>query len=397
MNPAALANPENLFAIFVAVVSFATMMTIITPMFTRSSLESRLKSVSTRREELRRKSREALAANAQGQALRHIDEGMYKRVVDRLQLSRLLEDPKVVEKLAQAGFRGPRPVSTFYFFRFVLPFAFAASAAFYLFLINGFGMATLNKLACTVGAMTLGYYAPNVYISNIASKRRESIVGAFPDTLDLLLICVESGMSIEAAIQKVSQEIGGASIELAEELTLLTAELSYLPERRQAYEGLAKTHQSPRHQVSLPGDDPSRKVRHAAGCSFAHHGQGKSRTADVRSREKGRTTTRSADRADDRVLPAGFVHRDPGTRNHQGRRYGQEERSRRNHRRVAKTVGLDIANNLLSRAHRFPGSARTRNPSSRPQIGHVDGDHLRRKVLTDQLLCLIQSPLQPDH
>lgn len=240
MNPAALANPENLFAIFVAVVSFATMMTIITPMFTRSSLESRLKSVSTRREELRRKSREALAASAQGQALRHVDEGLYKKVVDRLQLSRLLEDPKVVEKLAQAGFRGPRPVSTFYFFRFVLPFAFAAAAAFYLFIINGFGMATLNKLACIVGAMTLGYYAPNVYISNIASKRRESIVGAFPDTLDLLLICVESGMSIEAAIQKVSQEIGGASIELAEELTLLTAELSYLPERRQAYEGLAK-------------------------------------------------------------------------------------------------------------------------------------------------------------
>ncbi len=63
------------------------------------------------------------------------------------------------------------------------------------------------------------------------------MVSAFPDALDLLLICVESGMSIEAAIQKVSQEIGGASIELAEELTLLTAEISYLPERRQAYEG----------------------------------------------------------------------------------------------------------------------------------------------------------------
>jgi tight adherence protein C len=63
---------------------------------------------------------------------------------------------------------------------------------------------------------------------------------AFPDALDLLLICVEAGMSIEAAIQKVSQEIGGSSIDLAEELTLLSAELSYLPDRRMAYEGLAK-------------------------------------------------------------------------------------------------------------------------------------------------------------
>jgi tight adherence protein C len=219
-----LTDPDNLLTGFVAVVCFATILTIVNPMMNRSSLEARLKSVSTQREELRRKSREALAKKHGGQ-LRHADEGLYKKVVERLQLSRLLEDPQVVDKLAQAGYRGPRPVSTFYFFRFVLPFVFAGVTA---------------MVALSVGGLTLGYYAPNVYIQNVAQKRRESIVGAFPDALDLLLICVESGMSIEAAIQKVSQEIGGSSIELAEELTLLTAELSYLPERRQAYEGLAR-------------------------------------------------------------------------------------------------------------------------------------------------------------
>ena len=235
-----LTNPDNILAAFVAVVCFATIVTIATPMFNHSNLESRLKSVSTRREELRRKSREALAKKGGQNSLRHLDEGMYKKVVDRLQLSRLLEDPKVVEKLAQAGFRGPRPVSTFYFFRFVLPFVFGAVVAIYLFLINDFGLPTMQRIAISVGGLTLGYYAPNIFISNAAQKRRESVVGAFPDALDLLLICVESGMSIEAAIQKVSQEIGGSSIELAEELTLLTAEISYLPERRQAYEGLAR-------------------------------------------------------------------------------------------------------------------------------------------------------------
>ncbi|MDP1600643.1 type II secretion system F family protein [Phenylobacterium sp.] len=235
-----LTNPDNILAAFVAVVCFATIVTIATPMFNRSNLESRLKSVSTRREELRRKSREALAKKGGQNSLRHLDEGMYKKVVDRLQLSRLLEDPKVVEKLAQAGFRGPRPVSTFYFFRFVLPFVFGAVVAIYLFLINDFGLPAMQRIAISVGGLTLGYYAPNIFISNAAQKRRESVVGAFPDALDLLLICVESGMSIEAAIQKVSQEIGGSSIELAEELTLLTAEISYLPERRQAYEGLAR-------------------------------------------------------------------------------------------------------------------------------------------------------------
>lgn len=236
----ALTNPDNLLAAFVAVVVFATIMTIALPMMNRTTLEARLKSVSTRREELRRKSREALATRGGQGSLRHVDEGLYKKVVERLQLSRLLEDPQVVDKLAQAGFRGPRPVSTFYFFRFVLPFVFAGLTALYLFFVKDFGLPTMTRVALSVGGLTAGYYAPNLFLSNVAQKRRDSIIGAWPDALDLLLICVESGMSIEAAIQKVSQEIGGNSIELAEELTLLTAEISYLPERRLAYEGLAK-------------------------------------------------------------------------------------------------------------------------------------------------------------
>ena len=237
-----LTDPQTLLSIFIAIVVFATIVSLASPMLSSNGLEGRLKSVANRREELRRRSREAMSqkGGGGGGTLRHADEGMYKNVVDRLQLSRLLEDPKVVDKLAQAGFRGPKPVSTFYFFRFVMPFVFAVIAAFYLYVINGFGLMPVQKIAACFAALTAGYYAPNLYISNIAQKRRESIVSAFPDSLDLMLICVESGMSIEAAIAKVGSEVGGASIELAEELSLLTAELSYLPERRMAYEGLAR-------------------------------------------------------------------------------------------------------------------------------------------------------------
>ncbi|MFZ5668443.1 MAG: type II secretion system F family protein [Pseudomonadota bacterium] len=236
-----LTDPDNLLTAFVAVVAFATILTLARPMLVRSSLEGRLKSVANRREELRRRSREEIARRVSGTgSLRQVDEGLYKKVVERLQLSRLLEDPKVAEKMAQAGFRGPRPISAFYFFRFLMPFVFGALTAFYLFVVNGFGLPTMSRVTFCFAGLLLGYYAPNVYIGNIAAKRRESIVAAFPDALDLLLICVESGMSIEAAIQKVSAEIGGTSIELAEELTLLTAELSYLPDRRLAYEGLAR-------------------------------------------------------------------------------------------------------------------------------------------------------------
>jgi tight adherence protein C len=237
-----LTNPDNLLMACVGVLAFATIITMASPLMNQNSLDARLKSVANRREELRRRSREAMAVKAGGGAssLRHTDAGVTKTVVDRLQLSRLLEDPLVVDKLAQAGYRGPRPVNTFYFFRFVTPFVFAAALALYLYLINGFGLTPLQRLCVCIGGLTIGYYAPNVFISNVISKRRESIVSAFPDALDLLLICVESGMSIEAALQKVSQEVGGSSIELAEELTLLVAELSYLPDRRVAYEGLSK-------------------------------------------------------------------------------------------------------------------------------------------------------------
>ena len=237
-----LTSPDNLLTMFVAVVAFATIVTLAGPMLKTRGLEDRLKSVANRREELRRRSREEIAKRgaSAGSSIRQVDEGLYRKVVERLQLSRLLEDPKVAEKMAQAGFRGPKPISAFYFFRFVSPFALATMTAFYLFVVNDFGLPTMSRVTFSVAAMVLGYYAPNIYITNIAQKRRESIVAAFPDALDLLLICVESGMSIEAAIQKVSGEVGSSSIELAEELTLLTAELSYLPDRRLAYDGLAK-------------------------------------------------------------------------------------------------------------------------------------------------------------
>ena len=236
-----LTDRENQLMAAVAVLTFATVLTIALPMLRGDTLDARMKSVANRREELRRRSREAIAAkNGSGGTLRHVDASLYKKVVDQLQLSRLLEDPKVVDKLAQAGFRGPKPVSTFYFFRFVTPIVLGLLTTGYLFLVNDFDLQPIQKLAAVIGAVVAGYYGPNIYITNIAQKRRDSIVQAFPDALDLLLICVESGMSIEAALHKVGQEVGSSSIELAEELTLLVAELSYLPERRQAYEGLSR-------------------------------------------------------------------------------------------------------------------------------------------------------------
>ncbi|MCW0047667.1 type II secretion system F family protein [Brevundimonas sp. BT-123] len=233
-----ITDPQNLLSIGVGVLVFATVITLMSSMTGGVALDKRMKAVAERRDDLKRRSR-ANMAGGQG-ALRHTDDGFKKRIVDRLNLSKLLEDPKVAGQMVQAGYRGPRPLTTFYFFRFTSPFIFMIVAAFYLFVIKVVDWPTMNKVTATMAAAVAGFYAPNIYLKNRIDKRRASIMQAFPDALDLLLICVEAGMSIEAAIAKVSQEMGPSSIDLAEELSLLSAELSYLPDRRMAYENLGK-------------------------------------------------------------------------------------------------------------------------------------------------------------
>ena len=232
-------DPSFLWASIAAIMVFATIVTLTVPMMGADKLDKRIKSVQNRREELRRKSREAIekgSSKLRGQEKRTLT----RQIVESLNLQKLFEDPAIKEKLTQAGFRGNGPVMTFYFFRLAAPILLFIGAALYLMFVNDFGLPNITRWCAALGLGMLGYYAPNLYVTNAAQKRRESIMTSFPDALDLLLICVESGMSIEAAFQKVAGEIGSQSIELAEELSLTTAELSYLQDRRMAYENLAK-------------------------------------------------------------------------------------------------------------------------------------------------------------
>ena len=233
---AALDNPINVIAALTAAGCFFTVGAIAVPAMKGDKLEGRLKSVASRREELRRRSRQQI----KDASLRRQDNNALKDIMERLQVRKLLEDPKVIDKLATAGFRGPKPITTFYFFRFVMPFVLGLLGLLYFFALHAVNWPPQLRFGACFFLFAAGYYAPGIYVTNVAGKRQASIMAVFPDALDLLLICVESGMSIEAAIQKVAAEVGSSSIELAEELSLLSAELSYLPERRQAYEGLAK-------------------------------------------------------------------------------------------------------------------------------------------------------------
>jgi tight adherence protein C len=234
----ALFDTTFLMTMGAGIFAFATIATLVLPLMDKGGLDDRLNSVAKRREELRAKHHAQL--NARRGSLRVEPSNLMKSVLEKFKLGTSLESENSREKLSMAGYRGQAPLIAFMFFRFVMPFIVFACALFYLFVLTHFAWSFMMKVTAAVAGALFGYYLPDLFVSNIIARRRTSIMQAFPDALDLMLICVESGMSIESAFTKVASEIGVQSPELAEELALTTAELSYLPDRRQAFDNLAK-------------------------------------------------------------------------------------------------------------------------------------------------------------
>jgi len=233
-------NSKTLTMLFAAVAAVATVLTLAMPLVFANPLDKRMRAVSLEREKIRQRERERLAQAQQKVNLRPSAKQSIQAIVERFNLRKWVGQEEARLKLVQAGYRGQAPYVTYLFFRMVTPTAMALFAAFYLFVVLDFNQPATVKLAMCIAAAYVGMHLPLMILKNKIQRRQLSIKRAFPDTLDLLLICVESGMSIEAAFKKVSDEVGAQSVALAEELTLTTAELSYLPDRRQAYENLAK-------------------------------------------------------------------------------------------------------------------------------------------------------------
>ncbi len=237
-----VANPQMAVTFFAAIAAFATVLTIALPSFSRDRMAGRMKVMALERDKMRAaRFAEMQAANKpQNARLRRETKGYVSQVVDQLNLRQAFETDEVKRKLKMAGLRGQAPVIMFVFFRFAMPIATFVGSVFYLFVARDHELPVFVRLGICLASAYLGLYLPNVFISNLIQRRQLSISQSFPDALDLLLICVQSGMSTEAAFGKVSKEVAVQSIELAEEFSLTTAELSYLPERRLAFENLAK-------------------------------------------------------------------------------------------------------------------------------------------------------------
>jgi tight adherence protein C len=233
-----MADTRFLAMVFAAIAAGATVLTLAMPLFAGDNLDRRLKAVAIEREKIRQRERERMS-RGEKVSLRQSPKQYMKTIVEQFNLAKWVGQEEARAKLIQAGYRGHAPYVAYLFFRMVTPGVALITAVVYLFVIVQLEQPALIKVALCIGAAYLGMHLPYLFLKNQISRRQLSIKRAFPDALDLLLICVESGMSVESAFRKVSQEIGSQSIALAEELTLTTAELSYLPDRRQAYENLA--------------------------------------------------------------------------------------------------------------------------------------------------------------
>ena len=234
-----LENPQTMLAFTAAVAVFMAILTVSWPYLARDNLSTRMRQVASERERIRARERAKLqSAQSKKGTLKTEPKKVFKNIVDRFDLVKQAGDGSMVHMLRMAGFRGQNPVFTFLAFRLIMPLFMFTAAVVYLFVLVEFDKPFLFKLTIAIVAAYAGYYSPTIYVKNLVGKRQKSIRRAWPDALDLLLICVESGMGIETAFRKVSEEIGPQSMELAEEISLTTAEMSYLADRRKAYENL---------------------------------------------------------------------------------------------------------------------------------------------------------------
>ncbi len=233
-----LPNLSTIVIGLAALGAFVSVLAAGLPFLQRDGLASRLKAVAERRHELSAKQRAALQGRgARFQAKRHV--GLMKAVLDRLKLQNLLDNKALRARLAQAGWRQQEAAVILVFARIAVPVVMIVLALLYLSTPGFADWRATGKLVVCVLSGAFGAYLPNLLLTNAITKRQQALTRAFPNALDLMVICVEAGSSIEAAFQRVTEEMADSAPAIAEEIALTSAELAFLGDRRQAYDNLA--------------------------------------------------------------------------------------------------------------------------------------------------------------
>ncbi|HEX6142612.1 MAG TPA: type II secretion system F family protein [Geminicoccaceae bacterium] len=227
-------TPDTMFVAMASSVAFFVVLAVWYALLESNPMERRLRMLTARRTELRGQ----LMQINRRPSRRADGMTLMRQLVGRMRLLGSEQAAKLHDKLAQAGLRSRDSIVLFMFFKLAMPVALGGLAFLWVYLLQVGELAQGPRLLVLGGAALLGFFAPEIYLSNAITKRQKALQKALPDGLDLLVICAESGLALDAALERVAGETGAASPELAEELSLTSVELGFLPDRRQALHNL---------------------------------------------------------------------------------------------------------------------------------------------------------------
>ena len=222
------------------IAALAVMMAIYAAVTVSDPMAKRVKHLTARREELKAGIVTATAKKRQSLVRKNETTDKMKETLEGMKVLQDSQLKQAQQKLAQAGFRNKEWAVAVIFSRMVLPVVFGLGAAAAVYWSNMFpDWSSLKRFGAFAGAVIFGYKGADIYLANLIAKRTDAIRKGLPDALDLLVICAEAGLTVDAAFNRVAKELGRAYPELGEEFMLTSIELSFLTERRMAFENLA--------------------------------------------------------------------------------------------------------------------------------------------------------------
>lgn len=234
-------RPEDAITALTALSAFVTVLAVWYGLLAPRTNARRVRELAARRDQLR----SGMLAPRRRARDRALSTGLMRRVVHILNLQRTKQTEIIVRKLARAGWRSNDALVRYLFFKAVLPFVAGGAAAFAFYVLKLSDLTPMLRLGATVGITLFGAFLPDIFIKNAADKRRDQIRKGLPDALDLMVICAEAGLSLDAILKRVADEFSSSCPELADELSITSLELGFLPDRRQALLNLAQRTDSP--------------------------------------------------------------------------------------------------------------------------------------------------------
>jgi len=229
-------TPQGLVVLAAAVAAFFTVFAVWQGLLVRDPLGARARSLGKHRETLKSG---LLKSRANG--FRRVETmTLMRSIILRLNLLKGKHVDKVAERLMRAGWRSKDAVVMFMFFKLSLPFVFGGLGLFAVFALTSAELAPVFKVLVAMAGVVAGAYLPEIFVSNVVQKRRILLQKGLPDALDLLVICAEAGLALDAALTRVASEMQHSSPELADEFGLTAIELGFQPERRIALENLIR-------------------------------------------------------------------------------------------------------------------------------------------------------------